>query len=131
MSDTPSILIVDDEDDVRFSLRSVLRRMDITIHEASAGLEAVELTRTIDQLGLVLLDVGLPDIDGWEVLDRIRSFCDVPVLVLSARHHDRALLGPPEGPDVFLAKPFANAELVEVVADLLARGHDREHEVCG
>lgn len=126
---TASALIVEDEDDVRFTIKTLLSRLDVTIYEASSGIEAVDLAGEIDQLGVVLLDVGLPDIDGWETLDRIRAFCDVPIMVLSARDHDRSALAPPEGPDWFLSKPFSNVELLTVVAELLARGHDRIHEV--
>ena len=75
----------------------------------------------------VVLDIGLPDIDGWEVLERIRDMSDVPVLLVTARNLEfDKVRGLQAGADDYLTKPFGNAELVARVHALIRRAHATE-----
>ena len=121
MSQEPTVLIVDDEEDVRLSVRMVLQRIGTELLEATNGREGVEMALALGAPAMVILDIGLPDIDGWEVLRRIRSESSVPVLVLSARDHVQASAAPPDGPDRFLMKPFKMSDIRSAVVELLAR----------
>ena len=78
------ILVVDDSADVRTLLRALLERAGYSIDEARDGREGL---RALHQLrpDLVVLDVSMPGLDGWQTLERIRDFSDVPVLMLTAR----------------------------------------------
>src|SRR5689334_11453527 len=76
----------------------------------------------------VVLDIGLPDLDGWQVLERIRDISDVPVLVLTARNMEvDKVRGLQAGADDYLTKPFGNAELVARVQALLRRANGQAH----
>ncbi|HTJ64487.1 MAG TPA: response regulator [Alphaproteobacteria bacterium] len=117
------ILIVDDEQQIRRFLRISLNAYGYEVLEAAAGEEAV--TRTaIEGVDLVILDLGLPDIDGHAVIERVREWSQVPIIVLSVRSGDvekvRALDG---GAEDYLTKPFSIAELMaRVRAALRKRG---------
>jgi len=117
------ILIVDDEPQIRRFLRISLNAYGYEVLEAAAGEEAV--TRTaIEGVDLVILDLGLPDIDGHAVIERVREWSQVPIIVLSVRSGDvekvRALDG---GAEDYLTKPFSIAELMaRVRAALRKRG---------
>jgi two-component system KDP operon response regulator KdpE len=117
------ILIVDDEPQIRRFLRISLNAYGYEVLEAAAGEEAV--TRAaIDAVDLLILDLGLPDIDGHAVIERIREWSKIPIIVLSVRSGDvekvRALDG---GAEDYLTKPFSIAELMaRVRAALRKRG---------
>lgn len=115
------VLVVEDDADIRWSLEIVLGRAGYTTIWATDGVEGLERFAG-DRPDLVVLDVGLPLLDGWAVLERIRKVSDVPVLVLTARGLEgdkvRGLLS---GADDYLTKPYGNDELVARVAALLRR----------
>jgi two-component system KDP operon response regulator KdpE len=117
------ILIVDDEPQIRRFLRISLTAYGYEVIEAGRGEEAI--TRTaIDKVDLVILDLGLPDIDGQSVIEQIREWSTIPIIVLSVRSGDtekvRALDG---GAEDYLTKPFSIAELMaRVRAALRKRG---------
>jgi len=112
----PLVLLVEDETHMRKFVRIALMNNGYQIIEACTGEEAVSLAaaHTPD---LIVLDLGLPDIDGFEVTRRLREWSEVPVIVLSARGQEqdkvRALNG---GADDYLTKPFGPAELVARLA---------------
>jgi len=112
----PLVLLVEDEAHMRKFVRIALMNNGYQIIEACTGEEAVALAaaHTPD---LIVLDLGLPDIDGFEVTRRVREWSEVPVIVLSARGQEqdkvRALNG---GADDYLTKPFGPAELVARLA---------------
>jgi DNA-binding response OmpR family regulator len=115
------ILVVDDEADIRVTLRALLERAGYTVIEAEDGREGLRLLLA-ESADLVLLDVSMPDLDGWDSLRVIRELSDAPVLMLtaSARELDkvRGLLA---GADDYVTKPFGNQELLARVAALLRR----------
>src|ERR687897_3806018 len=84
------ILVVDDDADIRALLRELLERRGFSVTEAADGRQALQelYGRRPD---LVLLDVGMPGMDGWTTLERIRELSDVPVVMLTARSAERAV----------------------------------------
>lgn len=112
MSSSRKILVIDDEAAIRKFLRVSLEAQDFKVEEAVSGQEG--LTQAIAfRPDLVILDLGLPDIEGFEVLARLREWSQVPVLVLTVRDAEedkvRALDG---GADDYLTKPFSVPELL-------------------
>jgi DNA-binding response OmpR family regulator len=121
VSDGPRLLVVDDDDDVRGLLREILGRAGYLVDEAADGRAA--LRRLFEAPpALVILDVAMPELDGYATLERIRDLSDVPVLMLTARAGElervRGLTG---GADDYVAKPFGHQELVARVHALLRR----------
>ena len=125
-----SALVIEDEADIRQLLRTVLERVDYSVSEASAGLEGVrKYHQTLPDV--VILDVGLPDLDGWGVLERIRNMSeDVPVLMLTALGTERdKVRGLNAGADDYLTKPFTSGELVARLGALIRRRPTRSDPV--
>ncbi len=117
------ILVVDDEPQIRRFLRISLSAHGYEVVEAARGAEAVSKT-ALEKVDLVILDLGLPDIDGHDVIEQIREWSEIPIIVLSVRSADvekvRALDG---GAEDYLTKPFSIAELMaRVRAALRKRG---------
>lgn len=115
------MLVVEDEDDVRRLVKVLLERAGHTVVEAVNGLEALERLETM-RPDLVVLDVTMPELDGWQTLERIRDVSDIPVLMLTARTGEldkvRGLRG---GADDYVTKPFGRQELLARVEALLRR----------
>ncbi len=118
---TARILVVEDDNDIWRSLQILLERSGYELRWAADGQDGLNQFKEYLP-DLVVLDVGLPYLDGWAVLERIRHQSDVPVLLLTARGLEsdkvRGLLG---GADDYLTKPFSNDELVARVAALFRR----------
>lgn len=115
------ILVIDDEIQIRRALRTILEPRGYEVTSAETGAEAVAaLTqRTPD---LIILDLSLPDIDGIELCDQMRTWLAVPILVLSVRSDETDKIGALEtGADDYLTKPFSAGELVARVRALLRR----------
>jgi DNA-binding response OmpR family regulator len=107
-----SVLAIEDDADIRQLLRDLLDREGYVVTEAASGRDGL---REFHQArpDLVILDVGLPDLDGWQVLERIRDMSDAPVLVLTARSSERdKVRGLNAGADDYLTKPFSRVELL-------------------
>ena len=115
------ILVVDDDPDIRMLVRTLLERTGAVIHEAADGRSALREFHA-QRPDLVILDVAMPELDGWEVLERIRDLSDVPVIMLTARGQElervRGLQG---GADDYVVKPFGRQELIARVQALLRR----------
>ncbi len=117
----PRILVVDDELAIRRFLHTVLSSEEFTLHEAEnghAGLAAAAAFRP----DVILLDLGLPDLDGIEVIKRIREWSLVPIIVLSVREHENDKVSALDaGADDYLTKPFGVGELLARIRAALRR----------
>jgi len=121
MSDLGVAVVVEDDKDIRNLLESVFLQAGFEVHTASDGREGVELVRH-QQANIVTLDVGLPDIDGYEVLRRIRQFSDAYVVMLTGRSEEPDMLtGLHSGADDYITKPFRPLELRARVAAMMRR----------
>jgi DNA-binding response OmpR family regulator len=104
------VLLVEDDDRVSDALVPALARRGLTVRRLAAGTGALELAPDMD---VVLLDLGLPDMDGLALCRRIRSVCDVAIIVVSARGEvDDRIAGLHAGADDYLVKPYDVDELV-------------------
>jgi two-component system OmpR family response regulator len=121
MSDPGTAVVIEDDADIRSLLEAVLTQSGFQVHAAPNGRDGVELVRSNNPV-VVTLDVGLPDIDGYEVLRRLREFSDCYVIMLTARADELdTLTGLQAGADDYLTKPFRPRELRARVAALLRR----------
>jgi DNA-binding response OmpR family regulator len=120
MSDS-RILVVDDDDDIRSLVRTLLERLGAEVREARDGREGLREFHSW-RPDLVVLDVSMPELDGWSVLERLRDMSDVPVLMLTARGDElERVRGLQAGADDYVVKPFGKQELVARVQALLRR----------
>ncbi len=120
----PLILVVDDEVRIIRFVRLNLEMEGFRVIEAHNGLEAVEQVRS-KMPDLVILDVLMPEMDGFETLEMIREFSDVPVIMLTVRNsEDDKVRGLDAGADDYITKPFSPRELVSRVRAVLRR-HQR------
>ncbi|MGP1588512.1 response regulator transcription factor [Oribacterium sp. oral taxon 102] len=116
------ILIVDDEERMRKLLSDFLKIRDFTVLEAGDGEAAVELFFEQQDIALVILDVMMPRMDGWQVLKAIREHSRVPVIMLTARSEETdELRGFEYGADEYISKPFSPKILVARVEAILRR----------
>jgi DNA-binding response OmpR family regulator len=121
-----SVLVVDDDADIRGLLRQLLERAGYSVVEAPDGREGLRTLYSASP-DLVLLDVSMPGLDGWQTLERIRDLSDVPVLMLTARTAElEKVRGLKAGADDYVAKPFGRQELLARVEALLRRAGPRE-----
>jgi DNA-binding response OmpR family regulator len=123
------ILVVDDDTDIRLLLRELLERAGYAVDEAQDGREALRTLFTTPP-ALVILDVTMPDMDGYQTLERIRDLSEVPVLMLTARTQElEKVRGLAAGADDYVAKPFGRQELLARVQALLRRSGGRSEVV--
>ena len=116
-----TVLLVDDEPDIRFTARFMLEPEGYSLLEASTGEQALELLGTTTP-DAILLDIRLPGIQGWDVLDHVREHQpEVPVVMMSAHSSgDTMTRAMEEGSTAYLLKPFKQAELLRVLEDVTA-----------
>jgi|EP01012_Entosiphon_sulcatum_P043015 DNA-binding response OmpR family regulator len=123
MSDTPKILVVDDDEHILRSLSQYLELEDFNVVSASSGPEALTLFAQ-EKPDLLVLDVMMPGMDGFQVLEKLRGdpeTASVPVLMLTARdQHNDILKGYQMGATSYLVKPFNLDELVEAIREVFA-----------
>jgi DNA-binding response OmpR family regulator len=115
------ILVVEDDANIRNVICFYLKKEGFVMHEAEDGLEALEMMDS-HPIDLVVLDIMLPEKDGWEVCQEIRRYRDTPILMVTAkRETEQKIKGLELGADDYIAKPFDPLELVARVKALLRR----------
>ena len=120
--DTIKILVVDDEPRMRKLVKDFLSAKGYEVLEAADGEEAVERFMGDREIDLLILDVMMPKMDGWEVVKAVRQYSRVPIIMLTARGEERdELLGFKLGVDEYISKPFSPKILVARVEALLRR----------
>ena len=128
MSDGARILVIDDEKQIRRMLKTALTGFGYDISEASSGQEGLNQT-SIFHPDLIVLDLGLPDFDGVEVVRRLREWTQIPIIILSVREQEsdkiRAL---DAGADDYITKPFGMGELLARIRVALRHAAKTEDE---
>ena len=120
--ETSKILIVDDEERMRKLVRDFLSNKGYRVLEASNGEEAVDIFLQHKDIGLILLDVMMPVMDGWEACKAIREYSKVPIIMLTAKSEEKdELKGFELGVDEYITKPFSPKILVARVEAILRR----------
>ncbi len=122
------ILVIDDAPEIVevVTICLQLRWAHAQVISASAGHRGIEMALS-DEPELVLLDINLPDIDGYQVLEKIRRFSQVPVVLLTVKSKDTDIAqGFELGADDYVVKPFSNIELVARVDNALRRARQRQ-----
>ena len=120
--DRIKILVVDDESRMRKLVRDFLEREGFCVLEASDGIEAMEHFYQDKDIALLILDVMMPNMDGWQVCREVRQTSKVPIIMLTARSEERdELQGFELGVDEYISKPFSPKILVARVTAILRR----------
>lgn len=122
--DKIKILVVDDESRMRKLVRDFLEREGFQVLEAGDGLEAMEIFYADKDISLLVLDVMMPRMDGWQVCREVRQSSKVPIIMLTARSEERdELQGFELGVDEYISKPFSPKILVARVEAILRRSN--------
>ena len=129
--DALKILVVDDESRMRKLVKDFLTKKNFQVLEAGDGEEAMDIFYEEKDIALIILDVMMPKMDGWEVCREIRKNSKVPIIMLTARSDERdELLGFDLGVDEYISKPFSPKILVARVEAILRRtGQGRAEDV--
>ena len=116
------VLVVDDESRMRKLVKDFLTREGYAVLEAGDGMEAMDIFYEDKEIALVILDVMMPKMDGWQVCREIRETSKVPIIMLTARSEERdELQGFELGVDEYISKPFSPKILVARVNAILRR----------
>jgi len=133
--DRLKILVVDDESRMRKLVRDFLEKNNFDVLEAENGEQAVDLFFQKKDIALIVLDVMMPKMDGWQVCREIRAYSKVPIIMLTAKSDERdELLGFELGVDEYISKPFSPKILVARIEAILRRTNPSEKEnliTCG
>ena len=120
--DRTKILVVDDESRMRKLVHDFLAKSNYEVVEAEDGEEAVDIFFGQKDIELIILDVMMPKMDGWQVCKEIRQYSSVPIIMLTAKSDERdELLGFELGVDEYISKPFSPKILVARVEAILRR----------
>ncbi len=123
------ILVVDDESRIRKLIRDFLVKKGYEVVEAENGKDAVDLFFACNDVDLIILDIMMPIMDGWQVCREIRAYSKVPIIMLSAKNDERdELQGFELGVDEYVSKPFSPKLLVARVEAILRRVNGFEEE---
>lgn len=121
------ILVVDDESRMRKLVRDFLEREGFQVLEAGDGMEAMDIFYENRDIALMILDVMMPKMDGWQVCREVRQSSKVPIIMLTARGEERdELQGFSLGVDEYISKPFSPKILVARVEAILRRTRDAQ-----
>lgn len=122
-----NILIAEDEADIRNLLKITLEDEGYIVFSAGNGLEALDIIKNTD-IGLAVLDVMMPKLDGFNLLRKIREFSNIPVIFLTARGDDMdKVLGLGMGADDYISKPFSVSELLARINAQLRRSNEYQN----
>jgi len=125
--DRLKIMVVDDESRMRKLVRDFLMKNNFDVIEAADGEQAVDIFFKEKDIALIVLDVMMPKMDGWQVCREIRSYSKVPIIMLTARSDERdELQGFELGVDEYVTKPFSPRILVARIEAILRRTNRRE-----
>ena len=128
MSNGPHILVIDDEPQILRAIRTILTEKQFHVTTASRGEEGLALAATIEP-DLIILDLGLPDMDGVEVCTRLRDWTQTPIIILSVRDSERDKVAALDmGADDYLTKPFGIEELLARVRVGLRHAAGRKNQ---
>lgn len=128
--DTIRVLVVDDEARMRKLVKDFLGLKGYRVIEAADGEEALEIFFKQKEITLVVLDVMMPKMDGWEVCREIRRHSDVPIIMLTARGEEKdELKGFELGVDEYISKPFSPKVLVARIEAILRRTQDADLDI--
>ncbi len=120
--DNGKVLVVDDESRMRKLVKDFLKRNNFDVIEAEDGEKALEIFFSRKDISLVILDVMMPKVDGWQVCKEIREFSKVPIIMLTAKGEENdELQGFHYGADEYISKPFSPKILVARVEAILRR----------
>ncbi|MBP6177700.1 MAG: response regulator [Anaerolineales bacterium] len=126
MTNAPHILVVDDELQIQRAIRTILTEKGFKVTTASRGEEGLALAATTEP-DIVILDLGLPDMDGVEVCTRLREWTQIPIIILSVRDSERDKVSAlDKGADDYLTKPFGVEELLARVRVALRHSAGRQ-----
>ena len=118
------ILVVDDEERMRKLVKDFLIKNNYEVIEAKDGMQALDLFFQKKEIALILLDVMMPRMDGWQVVREVRKYSKVPIIMLTAKGEERdELQGFELGVDEYIAKPFSPKILVARVEAILRRSN--------
>ena len=124
------ILVVDDEQRMRKLVKDFLNKQGFVVLEAEDGEQAVDVFIVNIDIALIILDVMMPKMDGWEVCREIRQYSQVPIIMLTAKSDEKdELLGFDLGVDEYISKPFSPKILVARVEAILRRTNALEDDV--
>ena len=122
--ETLKILVVDDESRMRKLVKDFLTKKGFTVIEAGDGEEAVDKFFEVKDIALIILDVMMPKMDGWQVCREIRQYSKVPIIMLTAKSDEKdELQGFDLGVDEYITKPFSPKILVARVEAILRRSN--------
>ncbi|MDE6663370.1 MAG: response regulator transcription factor [Lachnospiraceae bacterium] len=120
--DKLKILVVDDESRMRKLVKDFLLKSNYEVIEAQDGVQALDIFFENNDIALIILDVMMPNMDGWDVCREIRAYSKVPIIMLTAKSDERdELLGFELGIDEYISKPFSPKILVARVEAILRR----------
>jgi two-component system, OmpR family, KDP operon response regulator KdpE len=130
MTSPGPILIIDDEVQIRRLLEITLSANDYKISEASTGKEGIALAASVNPV-LIILDLGLPDMDGLEVIRKLREWFQNPVIILSVRSSEEDIIKALDsGANDYLTKPFRTGELLARIRVAIRQGHEISENPC-
>lgn len=128
MASAQHVLVVEDDEDVRLLIADLLERANYRVSEAGDGRTGLRLFHE-RRPDVIVLDISMPELDGFQVLERIRDLSDTPVLMLTAHNTElERVRGLKAGADDYLGKPFGRQELLARVEALLRRVRDTQRQ---
>ena len=125
----PLFLIVEDDKQIRKFINFSLKTQEYDCLEAETGKEAMNVISTQQNLMAIILDLGLPDMDGIDIINKVREFSNIPIIVVSARDQDNEKVEALDaGADDYLTKPFSIKELLARIRVILRHSNNNKKE---